>query len=569
VQVTGNASLTEKRMMRKITAALSRKEKKTLVLLTLADAVISIADIAFLGLLVFVIHVYTDRPVAPSRLSVLLPGLANAGSLLPAVYFFLFYCLKNALGILLSRAQYRFLLQVSSRISAQRLVHYLEGSFSHYIHTNSATHIQEINYYPLEFCQHVLGGLQQILTQGLLIAMAVAGIVWYDAKLFLLLFAILLPPVFLVFYFIRKQMRSARLQAKENSGKALQYLQEALAGFVESNVYQKNPLFLQRFIAYQRQFNTYITNQMILQAMPGRIIEVFALLGFALLVVINRWFGNNDHTTVLTIGVFIAAAYKIIPGIVKILNLTGLVQHYSFTIPAAAAEPKPEVAPPPAQPVTGPHSIQFSHIGFSYGQRLLFSDVNLEVNRGDFIGISGASGKGKTTLLHLLLGFLTPQEGDILFNGQPTRSTERHAYWKHIAYVKQQPFLLHDTIRYNITFSDTDCDEQRLQKAVRLSGLDRLLEVLPEKLDKVIRENGRNISGGQRQRIAIARALYKDAHLIILDEPFNELDEPSEERLLQHFQSMTRKGKTVILITHNRKSLSYCNKTFSLDAQPA
>jgi hypothetical protein len=123
VQVTGNASLTEKRMMRKITAALSRKEKKTLVLLTLADAVISIADIAFLGLLVFVIHVYTDRPVAPSRLSVLLPGLANAGSLLPAVYFFLFYCLKNALGILLSRAQYRFLLQVSSRIYAQRLVH--------------------------------------------------------------------------------------------------------------------------------------------------------------------------------------------------------------------------------------------------------------------------------------------------------------------------------------------------------------------------------------------------------------------------------------------------------------
>jgi ABC-type bacteriocin/lantibiotic exporter with double-glycine peptidase domain len=105
-----------------------------------------------------------------------------------------------------------------------------------------------------------------------------------------------------------------------------------------------------------------------------------------------------------------------------------------------------------------------------------------------------------------------------------------------------------------------------LQWAIRSAGLSSLVDSFPEGLDKVINENGKNISGGQRQRIAIARALYKDADLILLDEPFNELDEGSECDLLHCFRDLTRRGKSVILITHNKKSLSFCNKTISLDA---
>jgi ABC-type bacteriocin/lantibiotic exporter with double-glycine peptidase domain len=131
--------------------------------------------------------------------------------------------------------------------------------------------------------------------------------------------------------------------------------------------------------------------------------------------------------------------------------------------------------------------------------------------------------------------------------------------------VKQQSFLIHDTILRKIVLDETTPNETRLHAAIETAGLTQLVDSFPEKLEKVIAENGKNISGGQRQRIAIARALYKETDLIILDEPFNELDEASENRLLQHFKQLTQTGKMVILITHNKSSLSFCNKIVSLD----
>jgi ABC-type bacteriocin/lantibiotic exporter with double-glycine peptidase domain len=184
---------------------------------------------------------------------------------------------------------------------------------------------------------------------------------------------------------------------------------------------------------------------------------------------------------------------------------------------------------------------------------------------GDFLGIEGPSGKGKTTIVNVLLGFLTPAKGRVIINGTETMCED---YWSGIAYVKQQSFLIHDSIRHNITLNGEPCDEERLQKAVAGAGLTSVIRSFPEGLDKMIMEGGRNISGGQRQRIVLARALYKEADLIILDEPFNELDEESESALLRHFLQLAQAGKMIILITHNRKSLSFCNKTLSLHEEP-
>ncbi len=141
----------------------------------------------------------------------------------------------------------------------------------------------------------------------------------------------------------------------------------------------------------------------------------------------------------------------------------------------------------------------------------------------------------------------------------------RRQYWKKIAYVKQQPFLIHDTVITNITLATTNIDTERLQAAIRASGLHELLVQYPEGLEKIITENGKNISGGQRQRMVIARALYKNADLVILDEPFNELDQAAENKLLEHFKQLAQSGKMVILVTHNKKSLSFCNTIISLD----
>jgi ABC-type bacteriocin/lantibiotic exporter with double-glycine peptidase domain len=541
--------------------------------LMLLDIVISIADIAFLALLLFIVRVYTDPHAGVGRLSVLVDWFTGQKALLSVTVFFLLFSAKNVLGFLIFRAQCRFLNRVASRISRQRLLNYLEGNYSAYTDVDSSVHIREISYHPLDFCQHVLGGMQQMVTQAVLIILSVAGILLYNAQLFLLLFVILLPPLVAVFYWIRKKLRGARNNARTSSERSLQHLQEAITGFVESNVYHRNEIFLDRFMTYQQQFNKYVTDQMIVQGLPARMIEIFALLGIVILIAVSQWSTHGQGSSVITIGVFMAAAYKIIPGIVKMLSLSGQVQSYAFTIDGLAAAGPSMVAPAAAQAnghaQPGIQSVQFKSVRFSYAGRRILNAQHLDVAPGDFLGIAGPSGRGKTTVLNILLGFLIPDQGEVLINGEVTDPATRQRYWRHISYVKQQPFLIHDTIRNNVTLNSQQPREKELQDAFRLSGLDTLIATFPEKEHKMIMESGKNISGGQRQRIAIARALYKSADLIILDEPFNELDEASERRLLCHFRSLTQNGKMVILITHNKQSLTYCNKIISLDERQA
>ncbi|HEX4849263.1 MAG TPA: ABC transporter ATP-binding protein, partial [Puia sp.] len=298
--------------------------------------------------------------------------------------------------------------------------------------------------------------------------------------------------------------------------------------------------------------------------LPNRVMEVFALLGLFVLVALNRWAGNGG-STIIVVGAFMAAAYKIIPGIVRILNLSGQIKAYEFTITDLDYQHAGSPVIHEIHTVNPIHSVRFEDIAFRYNHYTIFNNINFNIERGDFLGIAGDSGKGKTTILNLLLGFLSPTAGKILINDKVVSSSERQQFWQQISYIKQQPFLIHDTISKNIAL-DEEVDYEKLGSAIQFAGLTELINSFPEKLNKVIAENGRDLSGGQRQRIAIARALYKDASFIILDEPFSELDENAEISILQHCKLLSQKGKLIVLITHNSDSLLFCNKIISLDA---
>jgi ABC-type transport system involved in cytochrome bd biosynthesis fused ATPase/permease subunit len=183
--------------------------------------------------------------------------------------------------------------------------------------------------------------------------------------------------------------------------------------------------------------------------------------------------------------------------------------------------------------------------------------------------MSGPSGLGKTTIINLILGFLEADNGAISINGTVTNCNERQHYWNKISYVKQQPFFIHDSILKNITLSEDKYDKDRLTEVLSFCGIDKLLNKYPEGIEKIIKENGKNISGGQRQRIMLARALYHDFDLLILDEPFGEMDDFSEKTILAGLQELAQKGKMILFITHNKSSLSFCNKIFSLDGEYA
>jgi len=553
-----------KQIIKNTLVILTSREQKRLGVLIILDILISIADIAFLALLLFIIQFYTQP--ASGKFSFLPSWLLDRNSLLLIISFFLLFSLKNLAGFIIYRSQCRFLTSVSSRISQNALKEYLDGTYSNYVNIDSAIHIRKISHQAIEFSHHILGGIQQIITQLALIILAITAILLFNAKIFLLLLIILLPPVIAVFYLVKKRLRSAKRYMKKSSDKSLQHLQEALSGFVESNIYNKNDFFLQRYAIHQEKFNKYHSDLIVAQGIPSRMIEVFALFGLFILIALNKWSGNTDSTMIVTIGAFMAAAYKIIPGIVKILNTQGQIHTYSHALYDLITD-KTSAAIYKKDEANIIRSIQFKNVSFRFKDEFLFNDLNLTIRQGDFLGISGLSGKGKTTIVNLLLGFLNPESGEIIINDKPANNFTLQQYWPAITYVKQQTFLIHDTISSNIALNDEPVDEKKLQEVIRVSGLAELIDTFPEGVEKIIMENGKNISGGQRQRIAIARALYKNADLIVLDEPFNELDEKSEHCLLKHFKDLSEAGKMIILITHAKQSLSFCSKIFSLNEQ--
>ena len=361
-------------------------EKRRMGMLILLDIVINVADIGFLAILLILVRLFTDtsaRRVGPFSLPA---SLTEANPLLLIIVFFLLYGIKNAMGFSIYRAQCRFLARIATRISEQKLKGYLEGGYWGYVNVDSSVNVREISYDPTEFAQHILGGIQQIITQGTLILFTVAAIVCYNAKLFLLLFLILLPPVYAIVYFIKVRRRSARDQVRNTGERSLQHLQEALAGYVESNLYHKNETFLERYITYQRKFNNYISDQLIVQGIPNRVIETFALLGVMVLILVNRWAGNTGGSSFISIGVFMAAAYKIIPGIVRILSIGGQINTYAFTINSLARPEAPEEAvrdapeeasgnrQTPVQRVNAIRSVGFSQVSFHFEGAALYDN---------------------------------------------------------------------------------------------------------------------------------------------------------------------------------------------------
>ena len=447
------------------------------------------------------------------------------------------------------------------------MLYYLTDDYTKFVNIDSSVYIRKISQQPIEFSHYILTNFQQVVSQIILIFLTTCAILLYHPTLFLLLFLLLLPPVILLSWFIRKKLKDLRVQTKIVSQKSIQHLQESLAGYVESNIYKKNDFFIDRYYSYQQLANGNISTQQTLQSLPTRLVEVFAVFGFFILIAVNKLSVKSPAADLLTIGIFMAAAYKIIPGIIKILNSTGQIKTYLFTLTDLWPNENAAHADGDIRPAQKINSLKFENVHFKYKDHTILNGVSFQMVPGDFVGLSGLSGKGKTTIINLLLGFLEPGCGGICINNKATGSIDRQHYWNKISYVKQQPFFINDSILKNITLAEDKYDNDKLAEVLSFCGIDKLLDKYPEGLEKVIKENGKNVSGGQRQRIMLARALYHDFDLLILDEPFGEMDDSSEKEILQQLRCLAQKGKIILFITHNKASLSYCNKILSLDGE--
>lgn len=521
----------------------------------------SITDIAVLVILLAIVSLYTG---AQNQISSLLPVFAKDTN--PIVLISLMaiaFISKNLLGYILFKNQSQFFFEVASRLSREKLINYLNSDYEEYVAADRAKIFNLVNYRPIEFAQNILTSIQIIFTETTIILITVFGILIFKPSLFFLLILFLLPPILLSAAIIRKRMNYIKKNILHDSEKANQYLNETFSGFIESNIYDSKHFFTKRHSFYQKKLSTHLSQLQIAQWLPTRMVEIFAVMGLFVLILLNQIM--DAHSDLIDIGAFLAAAYKIMPGLSRIANASALIKTYEYVIIDLThknfEEPQMEHISK-NEPIK---SICFHNVCFDYKNKRTIQNVNLEIKTGDFLCISGPSGKGKTTLINILLGLLTPNEGYISYNGEKLEPEQIKSYYPKLSYIKQQTLLIQDSIQTNITLTDDAIDQQRLSKAIEFAGLEQLINNCPQGLQTIIADDGKNISGGQKQRIAIARALYREVDLLILDEPFNELDKNSEISLLQKLKTLSESGKMIILVSHSNLCLDFCTKRVEIN----
>lgn len=208
------------------------------------------------------------------------------------------------------------------------------------------------------------------------------------------------------------------------------------------------------------------------------------------------------------------------------------------------------------------YAYEIKDLSFGYLEELVLKDISLTVAKNEHIGIIGRTGTGKSTLLNILLGAVTAYKGEVCFYGSDMKTLAQEDIWKHIAYVDQNRYLMSGTVAYNI-FQDNAVETDDVEDILRRTNLNKDIEKLENGLDTVVATGGANLSGGQKEKITIGRALFKDADILIFDEPSSALDEESEQRLIDTIDMC--KDKTVIIVTHRKDMLEKCDRIYKVD----
>jgi ABC-type bacteriocin/lantibiotic exporter with double-glycine peptidase domain len=210
--------------------------------------------------------------------------------------------------------------------------------------------------------------------------------------------------------------------------------------------------------------------------------------------------------------------------------------------------------------------IRMEDITYKYPNtdKLILDKATMEIPIGKSVGIVGASGAGKTTIVDVLLGLLKPEEGRILADGVDV-STNYKGWLKNVGYIPQTIFMTDSTIRKNVAFGvpEDEIDDEKVWQALREAALDEFVKELPEGLDTEIGERGIRLSGGQRQRIGIARALFEDPEVLVLDEATSALDNDTEAAIMDSINRLHGR-KTLVIIAHRLQTIEKCDMIYNI-----
>ena len=349
----------------------------------------------------------------------------------------------------------------------------------------------------------------------------------------------------------------------------LQHLQQGFGGVKDVKILGTEEYFASQYGENLLKNSEVVRRFSIAQTLPRFGLEILTIIGLAVLVSTMVLLDSELPEILPVLGLFGAAAFRLLPAVNRLIS--------NFQIINVSRPQVNEVFEDLDLPDQLNHknsdrstltsAISIVDISFSYAESLknVVSGVSVKIGRGEAVGLIGSSGSGKSTLVDILLGLLEPNSGKVLVDGSDIHDDLR-GWQDQIGYVPQSIFLTDDTLRRNVAFGlpKDKIDDDAVRSAIRSAQLEEFVASLPDGMETVVGERGVRLSGGQRQRIGIARALYNNPDVLVLDEATSSLDTETEHGVMQAVQAL-QGDKTVIIVAHRLSTVEYCDRLYRLE----
>jgi ABC-type multidrug transport system fused ATPase/permease subunit len=353
-------------------------------------------------------------------------------------------------------------------------------------------------------------------------------------------------------------------------GLRIQHLQQGLAAVRELRLAGASRRFADRYEHDTRAHLATVQRHSFASQMPRLLFDLLAVVALATSVLVILALGREVGEIIPTVGLFAAAATRLLPSSNKLLGALQLVRWGTPSVDVVTSELKLHAPAEPDEGTVRPiaaGAIDVADVSFRYpgSESCALDHVSARIEMGSMTGIIGASGSGKSTLLDVILGLLQPDSGTVLVGGSDIRASL--AGWHRcIGYVPQSIYLFDDTLRRNVALGVDDgaIDDAQVWRALADAKLDEVVRSWPEGLEARVGERGVRLSGGQRQRIGIARALYHDPPVLVLDEATSALDVATESSVMESIVGL-RDAKTIIIVAHRLSTVSRCDRVYRLE----
>lgn len=482
------------------------------------------------------------------------------------VLCFVFF-LKFCFSLLLNYQQFRYSMQLQSNISKELISKYLLMPYEKYFKLKSSEVLRNVMIDTNRFISGVMLPIIYLASEFLIIfGISLILITQIGLSSLSIIFVFALFGTIYVAFSKKtiKRLGNSRSTIDEN---IIKFSSEALKGIREIKLNEVEKYFLTFFRSTFDKNAKIMSNFFTFQAAPRLGVEVILVFFLAITMFIFVLKDFETSKIITTLGLFTVAAIRLIPSVNKIITSQQNIRfnHIAMnTIIYDLKENKNRIDDN-KDLVKFNDTIEIKNLNFFYDKnKQVLNDISLNISKGEKIGIIGKTGSGKSTLVDIISGLITSYEGFILIDNK--KFDPNTCKWgKDFAYVSQNSFLFNESLKFNIAFNDVPNYEQ-INKILKIVEMNKYVNNLSENLDTIVGENAINLSGGQIQRIGLARALYNEPKILILDEAFSAMDIETEAKVLNNiFENY--KDMTIINIAHKGESLNQCERIYDLDTK--